>query len=120
MTFDFEKIDVYRLILEAIDKTVKVALGFPRGYAYLADQLKRAISSAGLNTAEGIGEYKSLEKARFYRMALRSISESCSIIQIGFRLKIISEFDYQDLYTIYTRISKMLTKLVHSMHLRKN
>jgi four helix bundle protein len=87
VVFDFEKMDVYRQSLEVLDLAVAVADLVPRGQRPLADQIKRAASSISLNTAEGIGEFKPAEKARFYRMALRSASETTAILQITLRLK---------------------------------
>ena len=58
----------------------------PRGHGNLTDQMKRAAASVCLNIAEGAGEYKPQEKARFYRMALRSASEVCAVGQVAYRL----------------------------------
>jgi four helix bundle protein len=118
VVFDFEKMDVYRQSLEVLDLAVAVADLVPRGQRPLADQIKRAASSISLNTAEGIGEFKPAEKARFYRMALRSASETTAILQITLRLKFTTESKYHELYEALTRVSKMLTKLIASMHSR--
>jgi len=118
MVFDFEKMEVYQISLKAIDKSVLIIEKLPRGNGNLADQLKRAVASVSLNVSEGVGEFKPQEKARFYRMALRSASESCSIVQIGHRLKIIDANDYRETYDLLTSISKMLTKLIASMQNR--
>ena len=120
MVFDFEKMDVYRISLKVIDKSVLIISKLPRGNANLADQLKRAVTSISLNVSEGVGEFKPQEKARFYRMALRSTSESCSIIQIGYRLNIIAASDYRDAYDLLTSVSKMLTKLIDAMQKRSH
>ena len=118
MVFDFEKMAVYQASLTAIDQSVLLIKNIPKGYRHLADQLKRAISSVSQNIAEGVGEFKPAEKARFYRMALRSASESCSIIQICYRLQVINGPDYQSFYDLLTNISKMLTKLIDAMEKR--
>ena len=118
MAFDFEKMEVYRLSLTAIDRCIDITAQMPRGNSNLADQLRRAISSVSLNISEGSGEFKPREKARFYRIALRSVSESCSIVQIGYRLKIVDQERYESTYQILTLIAKMLTKLVASMDQR--
>lgn len=119
MVFDFEKKEVYQISLVAIDKAILIANQIQRGNKHLSDQLKRAISSVSLNIAEGVGEFKPNEKARFYRMALRSASECCSIIQICYRLAIIDICEYQKAYNLLTRISKMLTSLISAMEKRR-
>lgn len=118
MAFDFEKMDVYKLSLKAIDGCLEIIDKMPRGNSNLADQLRRAISSVSLNISEGSGEFKPREKARFYRIALRSVSESGSILQIGYRLKIIDDSRYRDAYSLLTLIAKMLTKLAIAMDQR--
>ena len=118
MVFDFEKMEVYHISLEVIDTSVLIINKLPRGSSHLADQLKRAAASISLNISEGVGEFKPQEKARCYRMALRSASESCSIAQIGYRLKLINAHDYEQIYLLLTSVSKMLTKLVAAMQTR--
>lgn len=118
MVFDFEKMNVYKQSLEALDMAVLIADKIPRGHRQFADQLKRAASSVSLNTAEGIGEYKPQEKAGFYRMALRSVSESCSIVQILYRLKMLEPVLYDDAYARFAATAKMLTKLIASVEKR--
>ena len=118
MVFDFEKMNVYKLSLEMLDYSTNLAESIPRGHKHLSDQLKRASSSVYLNISEGVGEFKPKEKARFYRMALRSTSETCAIIQICNRMKMIDKQQYQIIYDVLTRVSKMLTKLVSAMENR--
>lgn len=118
MVFDFEKMEVYRKSLVSLDKAVAIAEIIPRGHRQFSDQLKRAASSVSLNIAEGVGEFKSKEKARFYRIALRSVSESCSIIQILYRLKLIEHSQYIEAYDNFSSTAKMLTKLISSMNKR--
>ena len=112
MTFDFEKMLVYQKSLEALDLAVAISKLIPRGHRQFADQLNRAASSVCLNIAESAGEFKPIEKARFYRMALRSASESCSIVQILNRLKIIKQQDFDTAYYSFASTGKMLTKLI--------
>lgn len=116
--FDFEKMEVYQKSLHSLDLSILIAEQLPRGHKHLSDQLKRAASSVCLNISEGVGEFKPREKARFYRMALRSASESCSVVQICCRMKLIGPRQYQDIYDSFARVSKMLTKLISSVESR--
>ena len=118
MVFDFEKMEVYNQSLAALDVSVAIAEDIPRGHRHFSDQLKRAASSVSLNIAEGVGEFKPKEKARFYRMALRSASESCSIVQILYRLRLIDTPRYHEAYKYFSISAKMLTKLIASMEKR--
>ena len=67
---------------EFYDLARTIIRGLPSGYAEERDQLKRSALSALLNVCEGAGEFSSAEKARFYRMALRSVNESAALIKL--------------------------------------
>ena len=77
--FDHEKLDVYQAAIEFVVLANDVVENLPRGRGYLADQLQRASTSIPLNVAEGAGEFSINEKARFYRIAKRSATESAAI-----------------------------------------
>jgi len=109
--FDHERWDVYRAALELIIVIKDIVEAFPRGNAYLADQLQRACTSIPLNIAEGAGEYASSEKARFYRIAKRSATECASILDVCKQLQIISEDHYAKGRGLLLREVSMLIKM---------
>ena len=109
--FDFEKLDVYQASIEVVVLINKITEAFPRGRAYLTDQLQRAGTSISLNIAEGAGEFSINEKSRFYRMAKRSGTETAAILDVAKRLDIIHEDNYQKGRELLIRIIMMLTKL---------
>jgi four helix bundle protein len=80
--FEHERLDVYRTAIEWLTVADELATQLPRGRAYLADQLRRAATSVPLNIAEGAGEYSAGDKARFYRMARRSATESAAVLDV--------------------------------------
>jgi len=112
--FDHEKLDVYKAAIKVVVLIEEVVNQFPRGRAYLADQLQRAGTSIPLNIAEGAGEYASSEKIRFYRMARRSATECASIFDICQQLRIINEEQLQISRELLLRIVAMLTKMSRS------
>jgi len=84
---------------------------WPRGYYYLSDQLKRALSSIVLNIAEGNARRSSLERKRFFDISMASSSEVSSIIEIATAYNLIDQsrsIYYQDLLL---QIYKILYKL---------
>jgi four helix bundle protein len=110
-TFDHEKLDVYRAAIEFVILVDKVVEQFPRGRAYLADQLLRAGTSISLNIAEGAGEYSGSEKIRFYRMAKRSATECASILDICKQLRMVDEELFVKGRELLVRVVAMLTKM---------
>ena len=111
--FDFEKLDVYQASIEVVVLIDKITESFPRGRAYLTDQLQRAGTSIALHIAEGSVN----EKSRFYRMAKRSATESAAVFDIANRLNIIQEENYQAGRAILIRIVSMLTKMAQRTEL---
>src|SRR5512141_556067 len=87
--FEHERLDAYRASIDFLVQADALATSLPKGRAYLADQLRRAASSIPLNIAEGAGEFAAAEKARFYRMARRSATESAAILDVTARLDLV-------------------------------
>lgn len=113
--FDHEKLDVYRAAIELVVLIDNVVENFPRGRAYLADQVQRAGSSVPLNIAEGAGEFSSNEKSRFYRMAKRSATECAAIFDVCLHLKIIDEPKHVQMRQLLMRIVSMLIKMSRAL-----
>ena len=112
--FDHEKLDVYQVAIELIVLIDQVIGNFPRGRAYLADQLHRAGTSIPLNIADGAGEYSRDEKSRFYRIAKRSATECAGIFDVCQRLHLIEDKQYSQVRELLIRIVSMLTKMAQS------
>ncbi len=71
-----EKLECFRQLMKAAEDLAKRVAKWPRGYGFLADQLKRAISSAILNLAEGNGKRSSnKERRRFFEISMGYIAE---------------------------------------------
>jgi four helix bundle protein len=114
MGLDHERLDVYQAALEFVVFGNDVVEQLPRGRAHLADQLQRAATSVPLNIAEGAGEFSPAEKARFYRMARRSATESAAILDVLSRLALLDEQRHAVGRELLQRVVSMLTRLVKS------
>ena len=113
------QLDVYQLSLDFVEVAAEIVKKLPRGQSYLGDQLKRSASSTVLNIGEGAGEFSKNEKARFYRMALRSATESASTVDIIHRFQHIDDHLYCQSDKMLDRIIAMLTKLIQRHRLRE-
>ncbi len=109
--FDHEKLDVYQVAIDFVAVADDVVEQLPRGRAYLADQLRRAAVSIPLNIAEGAGEFSRNDKRRFYRMALRSATESAAILDVCRRLQLGDEKRLGGGRDLLVRIVAMLTRM---------
>ena len=110
--FEHERLDVYKIAVEFVRLAEQAIDLLPRGRSYLSDQLSRASTSVVLNIAEGAGEFSAHEKARFYRMARRSATESAAILDVCSALKLVEANELAQARELLLRIVAMLTKLV--------
>jgi four helix bundle protein len=111
-TFTHERLDVFRAAIEFLVLADPIAAALPKGRRYVADQLRRAAMSIPLNIAEGAGEFASADKARFYRMARRSGTESAAILEACRVLKLAGDPDLDAARNVLDRVAAMLTALI--------
>jgi four helix bundle protein len=109
---DPEKLKVYDDALNFVVVAEKIAICTPRGHANLAEQLRRASTSIACNIAEGAGEFSRPEKARFYRIAKRSATESAGLVEIYRRLGFIDDELAGDARTRLVEIVSMLVAMI--------
>lgn len=75
MSFSFEKLQVYQKANDFADHVCQHCEQFPRGYAFLIDQLNRAALSIAANIAEGNGRFTKVDRKHFFIVARGSIQE---------------------------------------------
>ncbi len=93
-----EKMECYRQLISVAEEVARSVSRWPRGNADLADQLKRAMTSAVLNLSEGNGKRRfGAERRRFFRISLGSIAEVSSALDLAFAFGLIQETEQQSL-----------------------
>ncbi len=111
--FDFERLKVYEMSLEFIQKIFRLTKDLSRDYQFsLGDQLRRAVISIVNNIAEGSGKLSKREKAQFYRTSLNSARECIPMLTILNKDKLIPESDYNNLREECIHICNMLGRLI--------
>jgi four helix bundle protein len=75
MSFSFEKLQVYQKAIDFADQVCQHFEQFPRGYAFLIDQLNRAALSIAANIAEGNGRFTKADRKHFFNIARGSVQE---------------------------------------------
>jgi four helix bundle protein len=116
--FDHEKLDAYRAAIEFVGVADRILEQMPPGRGYLKDQFGSAALSIVNNTAEGAGEFRPSDKARFYRIACRSATECAGMLDVCRQLKLGDESLRQQGRELLLRIVSMLTRLAKT-HQRK-
>ena len=83
--------------------------------ANVSDQLNRAAMSVSRNIIEGNAHESPRERARYFRYALASVSETEGHIQLGRDLEMITETDFERLVAQVVDVRKMLHGLLKSL-----
>ena len=79
-----EKLECYRLLAAIAEEIARRVTRWPKGNAYLVDQIRRAIASSVLNLAEGNGKKRyGRERQRFFRISLGSIAEVSACLDLA-------------------------------------
>ncbi len=112
--FDFEKLDVYQIIKQQNIKVLYLLKKLKLD-PYIEDQWKRASLSALLNLAEGTGRMGKADKKHFYTIARSSVFESVAILDLLKSMDIMDNKTYEDVYSGYEQISKMLLAMYRSV-----
>jgi four helix bundle protein len=108
--FDHQRLDVGRVELEVLVRGQKLAKGLPTGYGSLADQLRRALVSMYLNTAEAIAR-KGRDRAMRLRIARGEANEAAAAIDAIKALELIEGEAGDALLGLLARVCAMLVGL---------
>lgn len=89
---------------------------FPKEEQFgLINQMRRCAVSIPSNIAEGYGRNSTGDNKRFLQIAVGSLYELQTQIEISFRLKYVDENNFTSLITLCTEIDKMLYSLIQKI-----
>ena len=108
--FDYERLEVSAVAEEALRRGDAMAKRLPRGYANLADQLRRALLSSFLQTAEGASRLGA-DRANKLRGAKAEASEAAAAIRAGVILGVVDEAEANEVRALLARQCAMLGRL---------
>jgi four helix bundle protein len=106
-----EKLHVYQVSIQFVALAMPLSGQIPKGYAPLADQLRRAAWSIQLNIAEGVGKPSPSDQARFHAIARGSAMECGAILDVVAVLRVSSPRELASAKQLVVRMVEMLTKL---------
>jgi four helix bundle protein len=117
-SYNFEKLEIWKLSLQAIKEVKKIVKKFPIEEKYiLTDQIRRAVLSIALNIAEGFGRQSKKDFRRFISNAIGSVLEVIACLKIAVDLNYLNEkevkkFDelLKELYFKLIKFSQYLNK----------
>lgn len=100
MAFKFEKLEVWKELVELSYKTHQLTSAFPKQELYaLTSQIKRAADSVSLNIAEGSTGQSNAEFKRFLSFSIRSGVEVVGCIYLARRRNLIREDEFNSVYS---------------------
>ena len=110
--FDHEKLDVYRLALEYVAESFRLARDLSGLHRYSRDQWLRAAQSVPLNIAEGNGKRSHRDRSWFFDIARGSALECAAIQDVLAKSGALDVATCDLLKRKLKRIVAMLTRLV--------
>ena len=111
-----EKLHCYGLLLETAKMLPSLIHSIPKGNKWLEDQMKRALSSAMFNLAEGNGRQTTPDRNRFFDMSVASIDEFKAQLNWMFVFGYIVANQEAELLNKLTYASAMIRKLKKSVN----
>lgn len=106
----YENTRIYQRAIELVALSQRILNELPVGYAFLADQLKRAACSIPLNFAEGYAKGSLKEQRRFYRIARGSACEVAAIFDVAHTMGVMRDADHEQGKDICDHLARMLTR----------
>lgn len=109
----FRKLLVWQKSMELVTNIYKDVSSFPQEELFsLTSQIKRAATSIPSNIAEGYGREGNKDYLRFLNIALSSLFELQTQIEIAYNLKFLKEENFNKLYENTREIERMLTSFI--------
>ena len=110
--FDHDKLDVYRLSIDCVATSFRIAKELNRVHRHARDQWLRAAQSIPLNIAEGNGKRSLKDRNRFLDIARGSALECAAIQDVLAATDGLDVGQHQDLKRMLKRVVSMLTRLI--------
>jgi four helix bundle protein len=101
---------IFRRALELVDLVRQALDELPSGYAFLADQLRRAAASVPLNFAEGCAKRTVRERRRYFDTARGSAYEVAAALAVAERFGVIDAHLRQSGEDIADHLGAMLAR----------
>ena len=112
----FRDLRVWQVGMELVEGCYKISRSFQREERFsFTDQFRRAAISITSNIAEGWGRNTRPEFARFVDIAIGSLCELESLIEVGMRLSYLNADAHQGLLNLAKQQGAMLYRLSRSL-----
>jgi len=111
---------VWRKGIDFVTEIYRATKNFPQSEIYgLTSQLRRAAISIPSDIAEGYGRYSTLDYVRFLRMAVGSLFESQTHLEIAKNLGYLENVAADKLGEMSREIERMISSLIKKLEVAK-
>lgn len=107
---------VWQKSMNLITEVYKISANFPLNEVYgLCSQIRRSAISIPSNIAEGYGRKSTGDYKRFLQIALGSLFELETQIEIAFNLSFLSKNSFEEVYDKTRELDRMLSSLINKI-----
>lgn len=112
----FRDLLVWQKSMTFVTEIYKVSKPFPKEETFgLTSQIRRSAISIPSNISEGYGREGVKEYLRFLNVAMASLFELQTQLEIAFNLEYIHKKRFDDLYELSREIERMLSSFIRSI-----
>jgi len=112
----FRDLLIWQKAMALVTNCYSTSSSFPKDELFgLTSQIRRCSISIPSNISEGFGRGTNKDYHRFLTIALGSLFEFQTQIEIAFNLKYISEFDFNKLYEDSRELERMLSSFMNKI-----
>ena len=117
----FRELIVWQKSMSFVTEIYKVSKQFPKGENFgLISQIRRSAVSIPSNISEGYGREGLNDYLRFLNIAIASLFELQTQIEIAFNLEYIDKEKFDNLYELSREIERMLSSFIRSLKSKRN
>jgi four helix bundle protein len=117
----FRDLLVWQKSMSFVTEVYKISKSFPKEETFgLTSQLRRSAVSVPSNISEGFGREGVNDYLRFLNIALASLFELQTQLEIAFNLEYIKKNKFDVLYELSREIERMLSSFIRSIKSKRN
>ena len=117
----FRELIVWRKSMDFVTEVYKASKQFPKDENFgLIAQIRRSAVSIPSNISEGYGREGLNDYLRFLNIAMASLFELQTQLEIAFNLEYINKEKFDNLYELSREIERMLSSFIRSLKSKRN
>ena len=114
--YTYRKLSIWQKSMSLVTEIYSEVKNFPSDELFaLTSQIKRSAVSIPSNIAEGYGRTGTKDYLRFLNIALSSLFELQTQLEIAYNLKFLKENNFNKLYEDTREIERMLTSFIRKI-----